>query len=56
MTSKELQSQMLKDKMSIIDTAMALHITKNEVKKFANGQNKIPNWIEKFFEGLDADT
>ena len=56
MTSKELQSQMLKHKMSIIDTAMALHITKNEVKKFATGQNKIPDWIEKFFEGLDAET
>jgi plasmid maintenance system antidote protein VapI len=56
MTSKELQSQMLKHRMSIIDTAMALSITRSEVKKFANGQKEIPNWIDKFFEGLDAKT
>jgi plasmid maintenance system antidote protein VapI len=42
--------------MSIIDLAMALHITRNEVKKFATGQSRIPDWIEKFLEGLDAKT
>ena len=54
MTSIELQRQMLKHGMSVNDLAFELHITRNEVKKFANGQREVPAWIEKFFGDLNA--
>jgi plasmid maintenance system antidote protein VapI len=52
MSNVELQRQMLKHRMSIIDMAMCLHVTKDQVKRFVNGKEKIPRWVQIYFGEL----
>ena len=54
MSNVELQRKMLKYRMSINDTAMCLHITKDQVKRFVNGKEEIPEWVQLYFGELDS--
>lgn len=54
MSNVELQRQMLRYKMSIIDLAMYLRITKDQVKRFVNGKEPIPEWVQLQFGELDG--
>ena len=49
MSNVELQRQMLRYKMSINDLAMYLRITKDQVKRFVNGKEPIPEWVQLQF-------
>ena len=47
---------MLKYRMSIVDIAMSLHVTKDQVKRFVNGKEEIPEWVEVYFGDLDEQS
>jgi hypothetical protein len=53
MSNVELQRKMLKYRMSINDMAMCLHVTKNQAKRFVNGDETVPEWVQKYFGDLD---
>jgi plasmid maintenance system antidote protein VapI len=53
MSNVELQRQMLRFKMSINDMAMCLHVTKDQVKRFVNGKEEIPEWVQLYFGALN---
>lgn len=50
MSHVELQRQMLNNKMSIVDTALALSLTKKTVTLMVNGKKAIPEWVEQYFK------
>jgi|TARA_R110000824_G_scaffold2808_1_gene12803 hypothetical protein len=56
MSNVELQKKMLKYRMSIVDIAMSLHVTKDQVKRFVNGKEEIPEWVEVYFGDLDEQS
>jgi plasmid maintenance system antidote protein VapI len=56
MSDVELQRQMLKHRMSIIDMATRLHVTKDQVKRFMNGKEKIPLWVQIYFGELHDES
>ena len=54
MDHMEMQKLMLRNNISINDIALNIHITKDAVKRYASGLEKIPGFVKDYLENLDG--